>query len=165
MAVSALPAASLAAVVTVAVYCVLAARLADGTNIAVLLLRFTAPVTAAPPAVRLRVKLAALSVESVIASEKVTDTEELSVTPVAAVAGNVEETVGGVVSEVVVVGEVTTAGVNCGGCALPPPPQPNRHRLATNRLRLVSSAAEKTPAEILDLILPSDIRESLGINF
>ena len=82
----------------VAVYCVLAARLTDGTSIAVLPLTTTGPVTAVPPAVGLRVKLAVLSVAFVIASENVADTKELSVTPVAPFAGDVEDTVGGVVS-------------------------------------------------------------------
>src|SRR5882672_10739309 len=98
LAVSALPAASFAAVVIVAVYCVLPARLAVGVNVAVWPLTFTVPVTVAPPAVGRRVKLAVLSVELVIASEKVADTEEFSATPVAALAGDVEDTVGGVVS-------------------------------------------------------------------
>jgi hypothetical protein len=97
----------------VAVYCVLAARLIEGTNIAVLPLRFTAPATAAPPAVGLRVKLAVFSVELVIASVKVADTEELSVTPVAAFAGDVEDTVGGVVSGSVGVTGMLP-GANCG---------------------------------------------------
>ncbi len=110
MAASALPAASFAAVVMVAVYCVLAARLLEGTNIAVSLLMFTVPVTAVPPAVGRRVKLAVLSVELVIGSEKFADTEEFSVTPVAAFAGDVSDTVGGVVSG----GGVTTSGVNSG---------------------------------------------------
>jgi hypothetical protein len=93
---------------------VLAARLIEGTNIAVLPLRLTAPATAAPPAVGLRVKLAVFSVELVIASVKVADTEEFSARPVAPLAGDVEDTVGGVVSATVGV-PVTIAGVNSGG--------------------------------------------------
>ena len=61
-------------------------------------LTFTVPVTFAPPAVGRRVKLAVVSVEFVIASEKVADTEELSATPVASFDGDVADTVGGVVS-------------------------------------------------------------------
>ena len=104
-AASALPAASFAAVVRVAVYCVLAARAADGVNVAVLPLTFTVPVTVAPP-VGFRVKLAVVSVEVVIPSEKVAETEEFSAMPVAAAAGDVEDTVGGVVSG-------SAAVVNC----------------------------------------------------
>ena len=95
---SALPAASLAAVVIVAVYCVLATREADGVNVAVLPLTFTVPVTCVPPEVVASLKLAVVSVELVIASEKVADTEEFSATFAAAFAGLVEDTVGGVVS-------------------------------------------------------------------
>ena len=80
-----------------AVYGVLAARAADGVNVAVLLLTFTVPATAAPP-VGFRVKLAVVSVEFVIASEKVAETGEFSAMPVAALAGEVADTVGGVVS-------------------------------------------------------------------
>ena len=97
----ALPAASFAAVVMVAVYCVLPARVAKGENIAVLPLTFTVPVTVAPPAVGCRVKLAVLSVEFVIDSENAAKTEEFNTTPVAALAGDVADTVGGVVSGVV----------------------------------------------------------------
>jgi hypothetical protein len=96
LATSALPAASLAAVVMVAVYCVLATRAADGVNVAVLPLTFTVPVIGVPPEASL--KLAVVSVELVIASEKVALTEEVSATPVAALAGDVVDTVGGVVS-------------------------------------------------------------------
>jgi len=87
----------LAAVVLVAVYCVLAARVADGVNLAVLPLTLTVPLTAAPP-VGANVKLAVVSVALFIASEKLADTEALVATPVAALAGKVVDTVGGVVS-------------------------------------------------------------------
>ena len=90
-----LPAASFAAVVMVAVYRVFPARLLVGLNVAVVPLTFTVPVTAAPLA---SVKLAVVSVELLIGSEKVADTEEFSVTPVALFAGEVDDTVGGVVS-------------------------------------------------------------------
>lgn len=148
MAASALPAKSFAPVVIVAVYCALAVRLDEGTNIALMLLAITVPATAVPPAVGLKVKLVVPSEAFDIASEKLADTEELSVTPVAALAGDVEDTVGGVVSSVV----LTIVGVISGGCsaAPPPPPQPNR-------LRLASKAAVKIPAETSDLILPFDI--------
>ena len=98
MAASALPAASFAAVEMVAVNCVLPASEAVGVKVAVLPLTLTVPVTVAPPAVDCRVKLAVLSVEFVIASEKVAETEEFSAMPVAALAGEVADTVGGVVS-------------------------------------------------------------------
>lgn len=93
----ALPAASFAAVVTVAVYSVLAARFADGVNLAVLPLTLTVPFTV-PPAVRLTVKLEEFSVELVIASSNVADIEEFKATPAAALAGDVFVTKGGVVS-------------------------------------------------------------------
>ena len=98
MAASGLSAVSFAAVVTVAVYCVLPASAAVGLNVAVLPLTFTAPVTTAPPEVAFRLKLAVLSVEFVIDSEKVADTEEFSGTPFAASDGDVDEIVGAVVS-------------------------------------------------------------------
>jgi hypothetical protein len=98
-AASALPAASWASVVMVAVYCVLAARGADGVNLAVLPLMLTVPLRAAPPVVVTRVKLAVFNVALVIASVKVADTEAFVATPFAALAGDVEDTVGGVVSE------------------------------------------------------------------
>ena len=79
-------------------YGILPARLAVGVNVAVLPLTFTVPMTVAPPPVGLRLKLAVVSVEFVIDSEKVADTEELSVTPVAPLAGEVADTDGGVVS-------------------------------------------------------------------
>ena len=129
-------------------YCVLAVRLAEGTNIALLLLAITVPATAVPPAVGLSVKLVVPSEAFDIASEKLAVTEELSVTPVAASAGDVKDTVGGVVSEVA----VTIVGVISGGCSAdpPPPPQPSR-------LRLARSAADQMAAETPDLILPFDI--------
>jgi hypothetical protein len=98
LAANALPAASLAAVVMVAVYCVLPARLAVGVNLAVLPLTLTVPAIVTLLALGRRVKLAVLSVEFVMASEKVAETEEFSAMPVAALAGDVEDTVGGVVS-------------------------------------------------------------------
>ena len=105
MAASALPAASVTPAAMVALYRVLAASGADGVNVAVLPLTFTAPAVVAP-AVDSRVKLAVLSVEFVIASEKVAETEEFSAMPVAAMAGEGVDTVGGVVSG-------SAAVVNC----------------------------------------------------
>ena len=96
---SILPAASVTPASMVAVYRVLAARGANGVNVAVLLLTFTVPLITAPPVVVTRVKLAVCSVELVIASEKVADTDEFVATPVAAFAGDVADTIGGVVSE------------------------------------------------------------------
>ena len=80
-------------------------------------------------------KLAALSVEFVIASEKVADTEEFSAAPVAAFAGDVSDTVGGVVSEamVVVVSGAAEVVISGGGSSPPPAPQPNRLKLAIRR--------------------------------
>ena len=98
MAANALPAASFAAVVMVAVYSVPAARAADGVNVAVLPLMFTPPLIAALPEVVIRVKLAVVNVALVIGLEKVADIEEFSATPVATLAGAVADTVGGVVS-------------------------------------------------------------------
>ena len=94
---SALPAASLAAVVMVAVYCVPAARDVDGVKVAVLPLTFTMPVTAVPLVVA-SLTLAVVSVALVMASEKVADTVAFVATAVAAFAGEVKDTVGGVVS-------------------------------------------------------------------
>jgi hypothetical protein len=107
LAASALPAASFAAVVMVAVYCVMASRGAEGANVAVLPLTFTMPEAAAPPGAA-SVKLAFVSVELVIGSEKVADTEEFSATPAAAFAGDMADTVGGVVSGAAAVAKVHT---------------------------------------------------------
>ena len=87
-------AASLAAVVMVAVYCVLPARGAAGVNVAVVPTTSTVPLTAAPPIVVASVKLAVVSVAFVIGSEKVAEIEEFVATPVAAFAGDVADTVG-----------------------------------------------------------------------
>ena len=78
-------------------YCVLPARLAVGVNVAALPLTFTVPLRAAPVVVT-RVKLVMFSVEFVIDSEKFAETEDFSAMPVAALAGDVADTVGGVVS-------------------------------------------------------------------
>ena len=104
-AASALPAASLAAVVMVAEYWVLAARGADGVNVAVLPLTFTVPATGAPPEVA-TVKLAGFSVAFVIASENVADIGASSATSVALFAGEVADTAGGVVSRATAVVKV-----------------------------------------------------------
>jgi len=82
------------------------ARLPVGVNVAVVPVTFTVPVNAVPPFVVASVKLAVVSVELVIGSEKVADTEEFSATPVTPFNGEVEDTVGGVVSGATVV-------VNC----------------------------------------------------
>ena len=95
LAASPLPDASFAAVVTVAVYCVLATKAEEGVNVAVLPLTFTVPETAVLLIVLTRVKLVVVSVEFVIASENVTDTAEFNVTPIAAFWGVVPDTVGG----------------------------------------------------------------------
>lgn len=79
-------------------YWVLPLRVTEGLNVAVVPLTFTMPPSVAPPAVRLRVKLVVFSVAFVIASERVTDTDEFSATSVAPISGNVSDTAGGVVS-------------------------------------------------------------------
>jgi hypothetical protein len=96
LAASAVPAASRAPVVMVAVYSVLGARFSPGEKVAVLPLTLTVPVTAAPSGVFFRVKVVVFSVEFVMATEKVADTEGLRATPVALLSGLVEDTVGGV---------------------------------------------------------------------
>jgi len=90
----------------VAVYWVLPARLAVGVKVAVLPLTVTVPMTRDPPAVGRRVNDAVLIVELFIGSEKVADIAELSVTPVALLAGDVLDTVGGVVSDATLVVKV-----------------------------------------------------------
>ena len=67
-------------------------------KLAVLPVTLTVPLTNAPPEVVASVKLALVSVEFVIASEKLADTDEFSAIPVAAFAGDMLDTVGGVVS-------------------------------------------------------------------
>jgi hypothetical protein len=148
LAASALPAASFAAVVMVAVYCVLAARLTEGTSIAVSPLTTTGPVIAVPPAEGLRVKLAAVSVEFVIDSEKVAETEAFGATPVAAFDGDVSDTVGGVVSgaEGTVGPAMFPSSTGVSSPLPPPPPQPNRLRLASRH------AEENICAKILVLV-------------
>ena len=102
LAAIAFPAASCAAVVMVAVYWVLLARLTDGVNVAavvgVLPLTFTLPATAAPPVVSTSLKLAVVSVEFLIASEKTADIGDVNATPLAPLNGETANTVGGVVS-------------------------------------------------------------------
>src|SRR5258706_494824 len=105
LAAIALPAASFAAVVMVAVYCVLPASAEVGANVAVLPLTFTVPVTAAPPEVVASRTLVVVSVEFVIASEKVADSEELSARPVAPLAGTEEDPVPGAASGAAAGGE------------------------------------------------------------
>lgn len=95
-----MPAASFAAVVIVAVYCVPALRVAEGVKLAVLPITLTLPPTTAPPALGAKVKLAVERLEFVIASENVAEIEEFSATPLAEFTGAVAETNGGVVSEV-----------------------------------------------------------------
>src|SRR5436190_978403 len=63
VAASGLPPRSFAAVVIVAVYCVPAARLAEGVNVAVLPATATVPATLVPPVVVFTVKLVVFSVE------------------------------------------------------------------------------------------------------
>lgn len=88
----------------------------EGTNVAVLPLMLTRPPMAAPPEIGVKVKVVFVSVEFVIASEKVADTAEFSATPVAASAGETAETVGGVVSGT---GPVVKFQVKSAASALP----------------------------------------------
>lgn len=100
LAPSALPESSSAAVVMVAVYCVLAASAVDGVKRAVVPVTLTVPATAAPPLVLTSVKLEPVSVELVMVSENVADTELLVAIPVALFTGDTADTVGGVVSAI-----------------------------------------------------------------
>ena len=127
----------------VAVYCVLAVRLVAGVNVAVLPLMLIEPMAAAPPAVGRREKLAVFRVAIAIVVENVADREEFSAKPVAPLPGDVAETVGGD-------WEACTVTDMSPGVS---PPQPNKPRL-------VSSAAQKMRAEILDLIWMFDMREA-----
>jgi hypothetical protein len=95
---SALPARSVAALLTVAVYGVLPVRLADGVNVAVLPLMLTVPATFAPPAVGRSVKLVIFTLALAMASENVALTVAATGTLVAPLAGEVDDTVGRVVS-------------------------------------------------------------------
>ena len=93
----ALPAALCAAVVIVAVYCVLASRFAVGANVAVLVAAtyVTVPGTAAPPVATARVNVpAAVTVPEFIASLKVAVTFWFIATLVAPFRGFVEMTDG-----------------------------------------------------------------------
>ena len=101
-----LPAASLAAVVMVAVYCMPATRGPDEVKVAVLPLTLTVPATGDPPVVVASLTLALLSVELFIGSEKVADTGVLGATPVAPMDGDVADTVGAVVSATAAVAKV-----------------------------------------------------------
>lgn len=124
-----LPATSFTAVVMVAVYWVLGSRLAEGTYVAVLPFIPTTPATGTLPAVDFRVKLAALTVELVTASEKVADMAEFKATPVAPFDGDVSDTIGGVLS--CTDAPLTNPGINGGAFPFPPPPQLDKPRLAT----------------------------------
>jgi hypothetical protein len=92
----AMPDESFAAAAMVALYCVFAARAAEGVNVAVLPKTITVPVTGTPPAVVARVKPEVISVASFIVLEKVATTTMSGAMPVAAIAGDVLVTVGGV---------------------------------------------------------------------
>jgi hypothetical protein len=80
------------------VYCVLGSSGTKGLVLTVFPLTVIVPGITAPPTVSTNVNVAAFSVAVAIASEKVTETEALVATPVAAFAGAVAETVGGVES-------------------------------------------------------------------
>ena len=100
-----MPAASLTAVVMVAVYVVEEAKLPVGVKVAVVPELVTTPVT--PP---LKVNVAAVTVVVVMGSLNVAVIAEFTATSIAALAGLVLDTVGGVVS----------------GGAPPPPPHAGR---------------------------------------
>src|SRR5207253_1814863 len=103
---SALPARSLAPVVTVAVYAVRGARLPAGVKVAVTPASATVPATVAAPC--FKVKLAVLIVKGSIASLKMAAILPLMATPVAALAGTAALTVGRVVSGVAPVVKLQT---------------------------------------------------------
>lgn len=153
----ALPATSFAAVVMVAVYCVLAARLAEGTNTTPVPLALTAPTTCAPPVAVFTVKLVMVRLLLSIASEKFADTDVFKLTPVAKFAGEMEETIGGVVSPRRGGGEFAAVPGPTAVDSPPPPPQPNRITLASN-------AAAMECARIPDpTLLPFDICEPCSL--
>ena len=85
----------------------LAERSADGVKVAVVLLALTVPVIGKPPRVA-RLMVAVFSVDFNITAEKVTVIAEFTATAVAASAGEVEETIGGVVSAASVVATTTS---------------------------------------------------------
>ena len=122
-----LPVVSVAAVVMVAVYCVLPVRGEVGVNVAVSPLTSMLPITAAPPAVGRSVKFVALSVELAIVREKVAETEVFSPTSVALFAGAVAVTDGAVLDEADIT--TTVCPVSSLGCS---PPQPDRLNIASN---------------------------------
>ena len=95
---SALPATSRAPVVMVAVNCVLPASDAFGVKVAVLPDTPTEPLTGVPLLVTTKVNVAVVSVALFIGSENMAANAEVSATPVAPLSGDVESTVGGVVS-------------------------------------------------------------------
>jgi hypothetical protein len=137
---SALPDASFTALVIIAVYCVFARRLAEGTSVAVLPLTTTCPAIAPPPAVRISRKFPVFRVALAIGSEKVADTEVLSATPVVPFGGAASETIGGVASGSVEVRvDASCAGATIGGSPVPAP-QPNKVRMEkmlANNIRAV----------------------------
>lgn len=94
-----LPEASLTVGRMFALYSVLESRGEDGVNLTVLPFTLTMPLMGSPVLTFDTMKLAAFSVELVIASEKVADTEEFVATSIAPLTGDVADTVGGVVSE------------------------------------------------------------------
>src|SRR5262245_33290950 len=114
----------------VAVYCVFAARLAVGANVAELPTPDTVPVTGALFDACLSEKVEAWKSVLSITSEKVADSEEFKATPSSAFSGAVAETIGRIVSGCP--GGNPTP--NCGGALSSPPdppPQPNSPALAT----------------------------------
>jgi hypothetical protein len=130
--VSALPDESLAAVLTVAEYCVFGSRLEEGANIATLPLTATTPAIAGPPEVGCSVRVADVKVEIAIASEKVAVINEFNATSVSAFDGDVSRIVGGVVSRADSGVEEASPGEPWE--LLPPlPPQPETQQAITTK--------------------------------
>jgi hypothetical protein len=94
---SALPATSVIAVLSVAVYCVPDARSSDGVQVATEPLALAVPDTPLPASVT--VKLDPVTVAGATGSENVTWTPALIEAPDVPAAGSVETTLGGVVSD------------------------------------------------------------------
>jgi len=122
-AASTFPAKSVAAIVIVAVYSVVAARFADGVKVAMSLAGsyVTVPVTVVPPVpATANVKVpAAKMLAGFIASLNVALTAALSATPVAPLAGLVSVIVGGVVSTPAPVIKLHGLGTAPAASALP----------------------------------------------
>ena len=94
----ALPAASATPLAMVTTYSLLGSRANRGVNLAVFPIKTIVPSIIDPVADETTVKLPALTVELVIASENVAEIEVFTATPIEALEGKVEDTAGGVAS-------------------------------------------------------------------